>query len=396
VILGDADFYSQPPLPTGNTPPVIRAYYLERVELHEWLAAGPVSLRVRGIENSPHGYVTYHQVEDRLPAGFTWFDRREQLAPVVTRLHNPGPPRTTLPLEAFVLTDRGYLTFSVMDVRPPGKTTLYVTPGVPISFDTVFEWPTYSEPVGWQFSEPREFSRGKRVEMPWLKAPYGPALSTTTTGTEGETLPLAHRSGDKLNLNLPMFTNSPGTGRYGWYDPNTDTGSTSLFRDGKRIGHNDVPGIAGFDLPAGHGRYELTVDAGYRLPDWPLATRVTDTWSFTSSGAHAGPLPLLDLSYDLPLDLTNAAPTGKELTGAVQVAQQVGAERSRITSVRLDVSYDDGTTWRRAVVERDGPNWTVRIPAGPSGREFASLRTTAADSAGNKVTETLVRAYRLT
>ncbi|OLF14826.1 hypothetical protein [Actinophytocola xanthii] len=379
---------------------MIWAHYLDRLDLQEALAAGPVSLRIRGIATSPHGYLTYHQVEDQLPAGITWSDRRDRMATVVTPLHDAQPHRSARPLTAYVMTDRVYLPNLTTEVRPPGSTTLYVTPGVPFAFETMATWPITADPrdvpVGWQTSKPRRFERGERTEMPWLKAPYGPALSTTTTGTEGETLPLAYRSGDKLNLNLPMFTNSPGTGRRGWYDPGTDTGSTTLSRDGKRIGHNDVPGIAGFDLPAGPGRYELTVDAGYRLPGWPLATRVTEKWSFTSSGERAGPLPLLDVEYDLPLDLTNAAPAGKELTGAVQVAQQVGAERTGITSVRLEVSYDDGAIWQRAVVDRDGPRWSVRIPAGASGREFASLRTTATDTAGNKVTETLVRAYRLT
>lgn len=205
-------------------------------------------------------------------------------------------------------------------------------------------------------------------------------------------------AGNKLNINLPVFTNSPGTGRYSRYDPTIDIGSTTLSRDGKRIGHNDAPGIAGFDLPASTGRHELTVDASYRLPNWPLATRVTNKWSFTSGevGKRAKPLPLLDLEYDLPLDPTNAAAAGKELTGVLQVTQQVGADPSRISSARLEVSYDDGATWQCARVDRDAAKWTVRIPAAAPGQRFASLGTTATDAAGNTVTETLVRAYQLT
>lgn len=106
-------------------------------------------------------------------------------------------------------------------------------------------------------------------------------------------------------------------------------------------------------------------------------------------------MPLLDVEYDLPLDPANAAPAGEELTGVLQVPHQVGAQRSKISSVGLEVSYDDGATWRRAETSRDGGKWTVRIPPGAPGQRFASLRPTAADAAGNSVVETLICAYQV-
>lgn len=139
----------------------------------------------------------------------------------------------------------------------------------------------------------------------------------------------------------------------------------------------------------------LTSAAAFRLPNWPLTTRVTDRWTFTG-GADGKPLPLLDVEYDLPLGPNNAAPAGKELTGALRITHQVGAHRSTIRSVGLEVSYDDGATWHRAETARDGGEWTVRIPPGTPAQKFASLRTTATDAAGNSVTETLIRAYQLT
>jgi hypothetical protein len=390
VVLGEAEFQGslQP-----TTERVVTAQYIEVTELRDLLAEGPVSLRMRGIVNSPRGYFTYHEVRDRLPNGVKWMDRRERLAAVTTHLHDPRPGRSTVPLEAYVLTDRGYLTYSAMDVRLPAKFTVHVTPGVLTDFVTTTGLSADWYWMGQQYSIPREYHRGERVDLHWLRAPYGPALSTTRSGTEGEPLPLAYRTGNKVNVNLPMFTNSLGAAGYSAYNPLTDTGSTTLSSNGELLGRNDVPGIAGFDLPPRSARYELTVDAAHRQPNWPLTTRVTDRWTFTSG--HSGPatpLPLLDVEYDLPLDPTNAAPAG-ELTGALRITHQVGADRSRISSVGLEVSYDDGATWRRAHVVRHGDKWTVRIPPGQG---FASLRTTAADTAGNTVTETLIRAYRAT
>jgi hypothetical protein len=56
----------------------------------------------------------------------------------------------------------------------------------------------------------------------------------------------------------------------------------------------------------------------------------------------------------------------------------------------VDVSFDDGTTWRPARVVADGSRWKVDLPAGTG---YASLRATAVDAAGNSVTETITRAY---
>jgi len=104
-------------------------------------------------------------------------------------------------------------------------------------------------------------------------------------------------------------------------------------------------------------------------------------------------LPLLDVEYDLPLDLTNSAPAAKALTGSLWIGYRDGG--SPVPTVTVEVSHDDGATWRRANVTPAGAGWTVRIPAGAPTARFVSLRTTATDTAGNSLTETLVRAYGL-
>ncbi|MEV6637649.1 S8 family serine peptidase [Actinoplanes sp. NPDC051470] len=58
---------------------------------------------------------------------------------------------------------------------------------------------------------------------------------------------------------------------------------------------------------------------------------------------------------------------------------------------RLDVSYDDGATWRRPFYTRVGDRGVAYLkpPAGAA----VSLRTTSADGRGNEVRQTLLRAY---
>lgn len=60
-------------------------------------------------------------------------------------------------------------------------------------------------------------------------------------------------------------------------------------------------------------------------------------------------------------------------------------------SPRVEVSYDGGTTWSRLSDDRRG---AYRLDA-PKKAQFVSLRVTATDSAGNSVTQTILRALGL-
>jgi hypothetical protein len=53
------------------------------------------------------------------------------------------------------------------------------------------------------------------------------------------------------------------------------------------------------------------------------------------------------------------------------------------------VSFDDGATWKPVRLKDDA----ALVPL-PGGEGFVSLRATAADSDGNTVEQTVIRAYR--
>jgi hypothetical protein len=59
--------------------------------------------------------------------------------------------------------------------------------------------------------------------------------------------------------------------------------------------------------------------------------------------------------------------------------------------VTVEVSHDDGATWKTAPVSGKGAirEATVDNPAGGS----VSLRAVVTDSAGNRVEQTIIRAY---
>jgi hypothetical protein len=75
-----------------------------------------------------------------------------------------------------------------------------------------------------------------------------------------------------------------------------------------------------------------------------------------------------------------------------KVNQQAGAAAARSTSLQASVSFDEGKTWRRIITVGALGRYVAVVPAG---KGTVSLKVVAADNAGNKVTQTVIRAYGL-
>ncbi len=121
-----------------------------------------------------------------------------------------------------------------------------------------------------------------------------------------------------------------------------------------------------------------------------------DTWASARWNFHSGrtereaDLPLLDIRYDLPLDLASRAPKGAFAFGGTATRRTGG----RAVAPTLEYSADDGLTWHPALVlPTGGGTWDVRVTNPDNG--FVSLRTTARDADGGSATETLTRACRV-
>ena len=97
---------------------------------------------------------------------------------------------------------------------------------------------------------------------------------------------------------------------------------------------------------------------------------------------------MLTTRFTPAVDLHNRAPGHRPFTFPAHVARQDGP--ARITSLSVDVSYDDGATWQPAHVRRDHAHWTVSVWHPRTG--YVSLRSRAADSDGNRQEQTVIRA----
>ncbi|MEV0613539.1 S8 family serine peptidase [Nonomuraea sp. NPDC050404] len=281
---------------------------------------------------------------------------------------------------------------STSDIPLPGRLTRYLTPG--------FAWHD-------------EFSTGGLVEYgvgPVRDKDFGQVYNAAVTGPSFA-ITGGSRTGDKLDFPANgLYTGATAGDRTGMdataggrtgMDA-TATGTLTLASNGKELATTGIAGCIAYrseqctltaTLPeASDTAYTLT--ASSRRPDVELSTGVDAVWTFRSSRtAKPEPLPLMAVRYaPQGLDDANRARPGSRTTVPIRVERAPGAREVAVSSIKLEVSADDGKTWRPVRVRAAGAGWTARLdnPAAPG---YVSLRATVTDKAGNGVTQTVSRAY---
>ncbi|MET7750141.1 S8 family serine peptidase [Micromonospora sp. NPDC005367] len=227
---------------------------------------------------------------------------------------------------------------------------------------------------------------GRTYRQSWNQAVFGPSSTSPTGPADWVT-----RTGDVIQAAVPMFAD--GTGRPG----NSMVAATrvALYRGDTLLGSVDKP-VGQFTVPAGPATYRLEASATRAEPS-TLSTNVSGVWTFRSghvNGETPQRLPLSTVRLSPPLDELNAAPAGRRFDIPLTVERQPGASIGRTKRMSVEVSYDDGQTWRRAVVTGSGDHRVVKV-SHPKAAGFVSLRVQADDVAGNTVTQTVIRAYAI-
>jgi hypothetical protein len=147
-------------------------------------------------------------------------------------------------------------------------------------------------------------------------------------------------------------------------------------------------------MPPEAGRYTLRCTASRVVPWSALGTAADVTWTFADPGAAAGAVPgVFVLRARGRVDDLDRAPATRAYPLALSVARQPGAAAAALTALRVEMSTDDGATWR-AVPTGHGATGGVAVLSQPA-PGFVSLRISAADAAGDTVTQTVVRAYQV-
>ncbi|MFI5930964.1 S8 family peptidase [Actinoplanes sp. NPDC051494] len=212
--------------------------------------------------------------------------------------------------------------------------------------------------------------------LPWnsfgsLQGGFAGPVTSYRSGTSSETwaAPVVRpadlgstRTGDILHFRIAEFVDSDG--HWEWAE-GPDNPTATLWRGGKQLpeltaAYQDVT------TTPGSANYKLRVTTARTGVEWKYGVRTETEWTFTSKAD--GDLPLLGVDYAVQ-------PLGVKLGFS-----------AKLKSLGVDVSTDDGKKWKRAVTVG-----TTALIA--PGRTPVSLRVTATDTAGNTVTQTVIRAY---
>ncbi|GGS85436.1 hypothetical protein ACFFV7_47175 [Nonomuraea spiralis] len=95
---------------------------------------------------------------------------------------------------------------------------------------------------------------------------------------------------------------------------------------------------------------------------------------------EAKPLPLLAARYaPADLDAFSRARSGTVTRVPVRVERNPGASQAQVTSLRLEMSFDDGASRLPVPAVPAGSGWTAAVP-NPRTAGFVSLRATAGPS----------------
>ncbi|MFJ8723411.1 S8 family serine peptidase [Streptomyces sp. NPDC093269] len=216
----------------------------------------------------------------------------------------------------------------------------------------------------------------KPIERPYLNNNYKPPT----------------RTGSRLTLDVPGWGGSDHVGMSMDYErmPHTLT----LYQGGTELARNSGNTMVQADAPgAGKLPYRLLLDTSRDSSVSPYSSTTHTEWDFTSrapEGDEQSVLPLLQIDYGVDTDAAGRARRNATLTASVaHLAHATGA--GTLSKLTLEVSYDDGRTWRTITGGKDG---RFGLSA-PKQARFVSLRAHAHDSAGNAVAQTVIRAFGL-
>ncbi|MGW4644172.1 S8 family serine peptidase [Sphaerisporangium sp. NPDC004334] len=209
------------------------------------------------------------------------------------------------------------------------------------------------------------------------------------------------RGGDALIFFLPAWGSSGGDHQGEMLFNEHVTQTASLYQGDTLVDRvtNDrtdrsvflAPIVSPDRLP-----YRLVNEAARDASLYPYSTRTLTEWNFTSGYVetdHTLTLPIIQVDYDVDVDADGRAHRKADLTVTPrQLPYAVDA--GPISAVTVEVSYDDGATWRSARLARSGDGWRTRLDA-PRTAHAVTLRAFAKDTEGNSVSQTITRAFGL-
>ncbi|WP_371636495.1 S8 family serine peptidase [Streptomyces zaomyceticus] len=233
---------------------------------------------------------------------------------------------------------------------------------------------------------------GSTAKLDWFGPVWHPWLGTGLGWGQ-------QRVGNDLRFNTPGWGDS-GTDHTGfgnvWGDDSM-TQFTEVYVNGTRVDRKMSSGAYAWDAPAEEATYKVVTDTTLDPARWRLAGKGHSEWTFRSAETPSDRvtyLPMLNLGFDVDTDLNGDVRAGHKLSVGIFAEYVKGATGTgTITGGTLEVSYDEGVTWKKVALEksRGAAAWDGELRV-PSGAGSVSLRAGASDDRGGSVKQELIRA----
>ena len=306
----------------------------------------------------------------------------------------------------------------------PGRLVQYYSANLSLLWSSSYF--AFGFPLGGQGDDTFRSLRPRPQTVDWNRYPLHPQRNYSAGGIGALLFPLfpsAFRAGNTLTLTYgdPFSDNTPGHRGPGTTGPGGKIITRyEIDQNGKRIAGGTVDGeIPLVTLSRTRSVIRFTLDGSRRGPSYKLSTSNQTVWTWPSRRQPGAILPkswvcgyvfiagrqtperrcavqpLMTMDYQVRgLALNGTAPPGRQLIG-LHVGHLQLAAAARVTGAAAQMSCDGGRNWNRAAVtsaHRGNFRITFRAPAGC----LVTLRVRAADTAGDSISETIQRAYKIT
>jgi len=239
-------------------------------------------------------------------------------------------------------------------------------------------------------AEDRDLVPGQHDVESWYRGPFSPAFAGSASPLGGPGAP--QRQGDTLVLAPGLYVDQFSPHRHGAVL--NAAIKLALLSNEQLLGvtTSAVAHSLLVNVPPDLARYRLEGQLSIPGAASGAAPLVTAAWSFVSQHADSSEiLPLPTLRFSPALDEHNQT-AARILALPIQIERPAGARTPRIARAAVEASFDDGATWLPVpIVGLD--DRALGLIVHPPGTTFVSLRGSAADTEGNTVEQTVLRAY---
>ncbi|OXS63791.1 S8 family peptidase [Rossellomorea vietnamensis] len=380
VYAGTADY-------TDNPVAVAGISKSEGDKLVKAVRSGNVKLKVEGTVDSPYLYDLMDVHEGSIPKNLTYAPKGKELAKIETNYTSP------------VETDGGEFRY---DLRPhtmgavgflqkvslPSARTEYVS-----AIDGT-GWYHQANVLDetWQVRQPlMTYDGGEKIFENWFSPVVRPSLG------DGYWPP--RRQGNSLQINVPAWADGGkgNTGGTDW-DISNQNQTTQLYMGDTLLKEGKGQALNVWDiLPQERTQYRFVTDAKRDENRWKTSTRTHTEWTFWTEETEnwMEDLPFLILDYKVDTDVNGDALLNRPTELKLSVDKVEGAiGYGDVKDAALEVSFNEGKSWKKVKLDRDGDTFKAIIN-NPKNAKNVSLKASAWDDQGNKISQEIIKAYGL-